>query len=149
MSDVDAYNLFSEEQQDEILRAIEHAEKTTSGEIRVHIQNSCKGDLLDHAAFVFARLGMHKTNLRNGVLIYIAVEDHKLAILGDAGINKLVGPNFWNSTLSGMQVAFSSGKAHTGLVNAIQEVGNLLSEYFPYQSDDVNELTNEISFSKE
>lgn len=149
MSDVDAYSLFSEEQQDEILRAIEHAEKTTSGEIRVHIQNTCKEDVLDHAAFIFGELDMHKTKLRNGVLIYIAVEDHKLAILGDAGINKVVEPNFWNNTLSGLQRAFSSGEAHTGLIKAIKEIGLLLSEHFPYQSDDVNELTNEISFSKE
>ena len=93
-----ARNIFTTEQKTLIVNAIKEAELNTSGEIRVHIEKQCKGDVLDQAAFWFEKLEMHKTELRNGVLFYLAVEDHKFAILGDVGINQKVPEDFWEST---------------------------------------------------
>ena len=81
--------------QAKIIKAIEMAELNTSGEIRVHIESKCKEDTLDHAAFIFEKLEMHKTEQRNGILFYIALKDHKFAVLGDAGIHQKVGDEFW------------------------------------------------------
>lgn len=97
---------FTTEQEQLIVQSIKEAEKKTSGEIRVHIENHCDVDLLDRAADVFALLGMHKTALRNGVLFYIAMEDHKFAILGDAGINSKVPSGYWNQIKEVMRQYF-------------------------------------------
>ena len=86
---------FTEENKLQITNAIRVAENNTSGEIRVHIETNCKSDVLDRAAYIFDKLEMQKTELRNGVLFYLAVEDRKFAILGDAGINQKVPENFW------------------------------------------------------
>jgi uncharacterized membrane protein len=139
-------NFFSKEQQEEILLAIRGAELDTSGEVRVHIENNCPGDVLDRAAYVFDKLQMQKTKLRNGVLIYLAVENRKFAILGDAGINAVVPENFWDDIKSGMLSNFREGKFTDGLVEAISRAGEQLKKHFPYQKDDVNELADDISF---
>ena len=89
-------NFFTSEQKMAITDAIKQAELNTSGEIRVHIEDKCKGDVLDRASFIFEKLKMHKTQLRNGVLFYLAVKNKKFAILGDAGINAVVPDDFWN-----------------------------------------------------
>ncbi|MFB0924204.1 MAG: TPM domain-containing protein, partial [Vicingaceae bacterium] len=89
-----AINLFTEKQQQQIVAAIKEAELNTSGEIKVHIEKKCEEDVLDHAAFMFDELEIQKTELRNGALIYLAVEDRALAILGDTGINLKVPNNF-------------------------------------------------------
>ena len=91
-----ASTFFSKEQQDAILAAVKEAENQTSGEIRVHIETSCDEDVLDRTAWVFKKLGMHKTAERNGVLFYLAVEDRKFAVIGDAGINSKVPAGFWD-----------------------------------------------------
>ena len=91
-----ASDLFTPEERKRIMQAIEAAEMNTSGEIRVHVEVSYDGALLDRAATVFARLGMHKTALRNGVLFYLAVKKRQFAVIGDAGINKVVPPTFWD-----------------------------------------------------
>ncbi len=141
-----AQHLFNKEQRNKIKEAIKAAEKATSGEIQVHIENSCKKDVLDRAVEVFAQLKMHKTAQRNGVLFYLAVKDHKFAILGDAGINKEVGDNFWDDIKEKMLVHFKQNDFTTGLIAGIEMAGNSLARFFPYQNDDVNELPDEISF---
>jgi len=137
---------FTKEQQQRIVKAIEQAELNTSGEIRVHIEKSCKIDVLDRAADVFALLKMHKTQLRNGVLFYFAISDRKFAILGDAGINSKVPNNFWDSIKEEMLVLFKQSDITSGLEKGILLAGEKLKEHFPLQKNDVNELSNEISF---
>ncbi|MGE0077247.1 MAG: TPM domain-containing protein [Bacteroidales bacterium] len=137
---------FTPEQQKSIVEAIEQAELSTSGEIRVHIDLACKGDVLDQAAKTFAMLKMHKTKLRNGVLVYLSVQDHKFAIIGDAGINTQVPENFWESTKLAMLEKFKENNLTEGLVTGITMAGEQLKKYFPYKDDDINELENNISF---
>jgi uncharacterized membrane protein len=143
-----ASSFFTEEQQAQILASVREAEKETSGEIRVHIETSFTGDVLDRAAWVFKKLGMHKTAERNGVLFYLAVSDRKFAIIGDAGINAKVIAGFWNDISDLLMKQFKEGKFTEGLSEGIQLAGKQLQAYFPYKEDDVNELPDEISFDK-
>jgi uncharacterized membrane protein len=139
---------FTEEDKLQITNAIRVAETNTSGEIRVHIEKHCKEDVLDRAAFIFEKLKMHKTALRNGVLFYVAIEDHKFAILGDVGINQKVPDDFWEEIKSDVVEKFKDGKYAEGLAEGIIKAGEQLKAHFPYQEDDVNELSDEISFGK-
>ncbi len=141
-------NFFTKEQQKRIVEAIGQAEQNTSGEIRVHIEKNCKKDVLDRAADVFAMLKMHKTDLRNGVLFYLSLEDRKFAILGDGGINAKVPENFWESVKEVVLEQFKLDNQTEGLVKGILMAGEKLKAHFPYQKDDVNELSDEISFGK-
>lgn len=138
---------FNEEQEAEIVAAIRAAELNTSGEIRVHIEERCKKDGFKRATEIFGNLAMHKTELRNGVLFYIATLDHKFAIVGDEGINKKVPAHFWEEIRDQMQSAFKQGDFVGGLTVGIAQSGKALKEYFPYDKDDTNELSNEISTS--
>lgn len=140
-------SFFTSDQQSQIISAIKEAELATSGEVRVHIENHCKKEVLERAAEVFANLKMHKTALRNGVLFYLAVKDKKFAILGDVGINKVVPANFWDAIKSNTIEKFKKNDFANGLSEAIIEAGKQLKINFPYQSDDINELPDEISFS--
>lgn len=137
---------FTTEQKETMVNAIREAEKNTSGEIRIHIENRCKKEVLDRASEVFAELKMHKTALRNGILVYIALEDKKLAILGDAGINSKVPSDFWNGIKNQMVEKFKAGEVTEGISEAVLKVGESLKAYFPYQKDDTNELSDDISF---
>jgi uncharacterized membrane protein len=143
---MDLQNYFSEESKLQLTNAIRVAETNTSGEIRVHIEKYCKEDVLDRAAYTFKKLEMHKTRLRNGVLFYLAVEDRKFAILGDAGINKKVPDNFWEMIKEEMASSFKMGEFTRGLTTGILKAGEQLKHHFPYQQDDKNELPDEISF---
>jgi uncharacterized membrane protein len=143
-----ASSFFTKEQQAQILSAVREAEAETSGEIRVHIEASFFGDVLDRAAWIFKKLGMHKTAERNGVLFYLAVNDRKFAIIGDAGINAKVPAGFWNKTSEMLQKNFKEGKFTEGLIEGILSAGMLLKAHFPHRPDDVNELPDEISFDK-
>ncbi|MEG1573107.1 MAG: TPM domain-containing protein [Bacteroidales bacterium] len=143
-----AAKYFSPAQEDQMVSAIQAAELNTSGEIRVHIDKICKGDALDEAAWLFKKLKMHKTALRNGVLIYVAIESKKFAIIGDSGINALVPDNFWEETKTQMLASFTQGQYTEGIANACESVGLLLKKHFPYQSGDINELSDTISFGK-
>lgn len=145
---MNARNFFTKEEQATIVEAIKAAENKTSGEIRVHLENHCKIDVLDRASQLFAQLKMHKTELRNGVLIYLAVEDHQFCIIGDAGINEKVADNFWESITANAIKLFKEGKYAEGLISAIHESGEELKADFPVAEDDVNELSDEISFGK-
>lgn len=142
-------SLFSKQQQDQIIAAIKSAETKSSAEIRVHIENRCKGDVLDRAVEVFSQLKMNETALRNGVLIYVAVKDRKTAIIGDLNINKYVEKGFWDKSYSEMKACFSKEDFTGGICKAVGMLEVELKEHFPYQSDDVNELSDEISFGKD
>lgn len=141
-------NFFTEENKLQIKNAIRVAETNTSGEIRVHIESKCNGDVLDRAAYIFNKLQIQKTQLRNGVLFYLAVEDRKFAILGDAGINQKVPENFWESIKENSIEKFKGGLFADGLSEGIIIAGEQLKTHFPYQVDDMNELSDEISFGE-
>jgi uncharacterized membrane protein len=143
-----ASSFFSNEQQAQIVSAIKEAEEATSGEIRVHIETSFKGNVLDRAAWVFKKLGMHNTAERNGVLFYLAVKDRKFAVIGDAGINAKVPEGFWDFIKELMRKEFSAGRFTEGLSEGIILTGKQLKGHFPHKSDDRNELSDEISFDK-
>lgn len=136
------------EQQETVVTAVRLAEKGTSGEIRVHIEGECSGDPVKRAEKVFFRLGMHKTKLRNGVLIYLACNTRTFAIVGDKGINDMVPDGFWNDVAETMGAEFRKGLFAEGLAKAAEMVGEKLKGFFPYQDDDVNELPDDISFAE-
>lgn len=139
-------NFFTKEEKDRITSAIGDAELNTSGEIRVHIERRCKENVLDHAAYLFDKLAMQKTEKRNGVLFYLAIDDQKFAILGDAGINAVTPDDFWDNIKDKMLEKFREQEFSSGLETGILMAGEQLKEHFPYQKDDVNELPDEISF---
>lgn len=139
---------FTPQEKEDITIAIKNAELDTSGEIRVHIEESCKGDARDKAAYIFEKLEMQKTEQRNGVLFYLALKNRKFAILGDAGINSVVPENFWDEIRDIMLNHFRENNFVDGLVEGITLAGQQLKKHFPYQKDDVNELSDEISFGK-
>ncbi|HPR31125.1 MAG TPA: TPM domain-containing protein [Prolixibacteraceae bacterium] len=139
---------FTKEEKKEIEKAIQTAELNTSGEVRVHIENRCPENELDRAAYWFSELKMHKTGQRNGVLFYLALEDKKFAVLGDLGINAKVPPGFWDTTKELMLGFFQEGKIAQGLSVGIIQAGLQLKEHFPHQRDDVNELSDEISYGQ-
>jgi uncharacterized membrane protein len=138
--------LFSDTDQDRIANAISEAEKLTSGEIRVAIDKNCEIDAYDKALEYFEKLGMQNTAKQNGVLIYLAHEAHKFAIIGDRGINKLVPNDFWETTKIAMRAHFANGNIADGLIAGIALAGEKLALFFPYESGDINELPNEIIF---
>ena len=141
-----AARFFTEEQKASIKQAIEQAEKNTSGEIRVHVDEKCKGDVVPAAQKVFAKLGMNHTKERNGVLFYLAVRDKKFAIIGDQGIHQKVPDGFWDRTRDVMMDKFKEQKFAEGLCDAIKEAGVQLKLHFPYKDNDRNELSDEVTF---
>ena len=143
MTEVEAFLTPNDEAQ--IIEAIRLAELNTSGEIRVHLEPHCKKDTFVRAEDVFNKLEMYKTNNRNGVLIYVAVEDHSIVIMGDQGINEKVPDNFWESTINIIIEHFKNGNPKKGLVDGILKAGEQLKKYFPYHEDDIDELPNTIS----
>jgi uncharacterized membrane protein len=145
---MNASSFFTKEQQSKILASVMAAEEATSGEIRVHIESTCKGDVMDRAAWIFHKLGMHKTALRNGVLFYLAIEDKKFAIIGDAGINAVVPIGFWDKISGILQNNFREGNFTDGLSEGIILAGDQLKAHFKHLGDDVNELADTISFDK-
>jgi uncharacterized membrane protein len=143
-----ASTFFTPEQKAQILAAVREAENETSGEIRVHIETKFGEDVLDRAAWVFKKLGMHGTDERNGVLFYLAVDDRKFAVIGDAGINAKVPEGFWDDVKDLLLRNFREGKFTEGLSAGIILAGTHLKKHFPHKMDDVNELPDEISFDK-
>lgn len=141
-----AKKFFTEEQKQAIQKAIATAELNTSGEIRVHIDDKCKDEVLDQAANLFHQLKMDATELRNGVLFYLAVDDHKFAILGDKGINEKVPADFWNTIKEEMLAHFKQQQFTEGLCKGIEMAGQKLKVHFPLQANDTNELSNDVSF---
>ena len=143
-----AKSFFTKQQKEDIKQAILNAELDTSGEIRVHIENNCNGDVKDRAAYIFKELKIHKTELRNGVLFYLAIKNRKFAILGDQRINSVVPENFWDKIKNSMTNHFRENEFAQGLIEGINCTGKQLKKHFPYQTDDINELSDEISFGK-
>jgi uncharacterized membrane protein len=143
---MNAVNFFTKEQKELIKSAVKEAELNTSGEIRVHLDNRCGEDVMDRAAWWFAKLEMHKTEQRNGVLFYLAVRDRKFAILGDAGINAVTPENFWDGIKEKMAEHLAAGDFSGGLREGILDAGEALKSHFPHQADDINELPDDISF---
>ncbi len=143
MSNIEEFLTVDQEQA--IIKAIEVAEKNTSGEIRVHLEKITDLPPLERALEVFQLLEMDKTDLRNGVLIYVAIESRKFAILGDEGIHIKVTENFWDAEKELMLSYFKKEEFSKGIELAIIEVGKKLKEFFPYYSSDTDELSNEIS----
>lgn len=139
-------NYFSEEDKKKIIATIQAAELKTSGEIRVHIDKTCNEDVLDRAVWWFKKLNMHKTAERNGVLIYIAMESRRFAIIGDLGINAVVPKDFWEEVKEEMLSFFKNNEFVSGIAHGVSRVGDYLKLYFPYKKDDVNELSDDISF---
>ena len=135
----------SAEEEQMVIEQIQKLEKATSGEIRVHLEPNCKGNILERAYEVFHYLKMDQTKLANGVLIYVAVLDHKFAIYGDVGIDKVVPDDFWESTKETIRLKFIEGKFAQGLIDGIQLAGAELQAYFPWDTNDTNELSDEIS----
>lgn len=144
----DASDFFTHKEKEDIVQAILNAELDTSGEIRLHVENNCPGDVLDRAAYIFDKLGMKKTAQRNGVLIYLSINHRKFAIIGDVGINAKVPENFWDGIKDEMLINFREAYFTTGLIAAITKTGEQLKMYFPYHKEDVNELSDDISFGK-
>ena len=140
-----ARDLFADKKR--VVDAIRVAEMQTSGEIRVHVEDHCKDDVLVHAKEMFHTMGMDKTKASNGVLIYIVSKDRKFAIIGDKALDEHVEPDFWSTTAAEMGEFFKQGQFEAGVCLAIEKVGIRLKKYFPYESDnDNNELTDEISY---
>ena len=131
--------------EEEIVEVIRMAERETSGEIRVHIEKTTSMAPFDRAMEVFHLLKMDNTKLQNGVLIYVAVDDHSFVICGDKGINEAVGDDFWDCTKDIMQSHFKTGNFKQGLIDGITRAGEQLQKYFPWEEGDSDELTNEIS----
>jgi uncharacterized membrane protein len=136
------------DQQKTVVDAVRVAEKGTSGEIRIHIDGECPSTALERAEEVFGKLGMHRTKLRNGVLIYLACNSKVFSIVGDKGINDVVPEHFWEDVIAMMGAEFRSGRFTEGLSQGVLMVGEKLQTFFPYQKDDVNEQPDEISFGK-
>jgi len=132
---------------DRVIAAIRAAESETSGEIRVHVQDTLAGPVYDEAAKVFLQLGMQKTRDRNGVLLFIASGQRQFAILGDSGINRHVPPDFWADCKDTLHQHFVMGHFAEGICETLVRIGEKLKVFFPIAGDDQNELANDITFS--
>ena len=139
------FEFLSQADEIEVIKAIEQAEAMTSGEIRVHIEKHTDLTCLERAKEVFCELKMHETELKNGVLFYVGVEDHTFAILGDEGIDEVVETDFWECTKDIVIEQFKVGNFKQGLINGILRAGERLQTYFPKTDQNPNELSNEIS----
>lgn len=141
---------FSEAEQALIVNAIRNAEKRTSGEVRVFVESRCRFmDAIDRAAEVFFRLEMDETTDHNAVLVYVALDDHQMAVFGDQGIHQRVGETFWNAEVQKMIEIFNRENVAQGIADCVNDIGEALHQYFPYDSDtDKNELPDDIVFGK-
>jgi len=135
-----------------IARSVSEAELTTSAELRVHLEPRVPRarfgrplEPLDRAREIFAALGMDRTRERNGVLIYVAFRDRKLALLGDEGIHTRVGDAYWASVRDGMVEHFRQGASREAILRAVADVGAALARHFPRRPDDTDELPNTVS----
>lgn len=142
--------LFSPAEQEQIVSAIQAAEKCTSGEIRVYVESRCRYvDPVDRATELFAGLQMEKTAARNGVLVYVALKDRQLAIYGDRGIHEKVGNAFWNQQVRDILGHFNKADYAGGIAAVVTEIGHALEHHFPYDGDtDKNELPDDIVFGR-
>ncbi|WKZ66622.1 MAG: TPM domain-containing protein [Flavobacteriales bacterium] len=148
MSGLTAEDFLTDAERQQVSAIIAEAERRTSGEIRVHLEDHIEEDVLDHAAFIFEELGMHRTADRNGVLIYICVADRKVAVIGDKGINERVPPGFWTDVVGVLKLHFAASRNAEGLCEAVRLVGEKLRAFHPHRTGDRDELSNEVSIGK-
>ena len=148
MTDLSAETFLTEEELHRVRTAIAAAERETSGEMRVHLEDHCEDEIMDHAAYVFDALDMHRTRERNAALVYVSVLDRQVAVLGDAGIHAVVGQGFWDDVLELIRLHFIGGRYAEGLIAGIERIGEKLRAHFPPRADDRDELTNEISIDR-
>lgn len=141
-----AREFLSEENEKRVIQAISDAEDSTTGEIRVHIEANCEEDPVERAKEVFGELEMHETEARNGVILYIATEDRKVAIFGDEGISQQVGKNFWQDEIDKLIGEFKQGNFEQGIASVVGDIGEKLKRFYPSDGTDPNELDNEITF---
>ncbi len=142
-------SFFSKEEEERVVEAIRSAEKQTSGEIRIYIEQHCKYiDPLDRAKEIFVDLEMYKTKDRNAVVLYMATKDHQLALLGDVGIYEKMGQTFWDNEVRVMLSEFKQHHFIDAVCKIIGDVGEALKTNFPYQDDDKNELEDGIVYGK-
>lgn len=141
-----ARTFLSEEDEQKIVQAIADAEEFTTGEIRVHIEAKCKIDPLERAKSIFGELEMHQTEARNGVILYIATKDRKVAIFGDEGISRQVEDDFWQDEIDKLISEFKQGNFEQGIESVVGDIGEKLKRFFPSDGADPNELDNEITF---
>jgi len=141
-------NFFSDHDSEAIVRAIGEIEESTVGELRVHIEDHCEGSPMDRAIEVFNKLAMYRTAQKTGVLIYLASEDHKLAIIGDKGIHDILGDGYWQQIMSEMKEKFIGDSIFSGVLHGVLAVGKELKNHFPELRKPKNELSNEISYGK-
>ena len=130
-----------------VAQAVAEAERVTAAEIRVHLDHRCPGAPMSRAILLFERLGMHATAARSGVLIYVAVADRKLAVIGDQGIHERVGDAYWQNVVAAMVVHLRASRPRDGLIEAVREVGEALRSHFPRRGDDDNELSDDVSIA--
>jgi uncharacterized membrane protein len=138
-------NFASDRDLEDVAAAVAKAEQRTAAEIRVHLDHRCEGEPMARAVAVFERLAMHRTEHRAGVLVYVAVADHKLAVIGDAGIHERVGQSYWDALVARVLGHLREGRPRDGLVHAVEEVGGALATHFPRRRDDRNELSDRVS----
>jgi uncharacterized membrane protein len=143
-------SFFTEEETRLIVKAIRHAEKHTSGEVRVFVESRCSWmDAIDRAAEIFFSLKMDKTDQRNAVLVYVAIKDRQLAVFGDEGIHNKVGTEYWNKVVSEMLSSFNKENYAKGIADCAIQIGEALTTHFPFDRDtDKNELPDEIVFGR-
>lgn len=141
-----ARKFLSEEDEQQIIKAISDAEEFTTGEIRVHIEFKCKKNPLDRAKALFHELEMDQTEARNGVILYIASDDRKVAVYGDEGISSQVEDDFWQAEINKLIMEFKAGNFEQGIESVVGDIGEKLKRYYPSDGSDPNELGNEISF---
>ncbi len=141
---------FSPTEKQKVIDAIRNAERMTSGEVRVFVESKCRFvDAIDRAREIFYQLKMDQTEDHNGVLVYVAMKDHQLAIFGDEGIHTRVGSEYWNTELAKMIHAFNRDNYADGIRQCVEDIGRALHQHFPYQNDlDKNELPDDIVFGR-
>lgn len=141
---------FTAEEKKAIVDAVQQAEHRTSGEVRVFVENRCRYvNAIDRAIEIFGNLQMFRTELRNAVLVYVAVKDRQLAVFGDEGIHQKVGDEYWNNEVKKMIQAFNRNNISEGIAHCVKDIGEALCTHFPYdRTTDKNELPDDIVFGK-
>jgi uncharacterized membrane protein len=141
---------FTADEQQRIVAAIKQAEQATSGEIRLFVESrNAYVDPMDRAKEIFDKLKMYNTQNRNAVLLYIAMQDHQLALLGDEGIYKKLGADYWHAEVKEMLQQFKAEHICDGIIKCVTDIGEALKAEFPYTPGcDKNELPDDIVFGK-
>ena len=141
-------NFFTEQESEDLVNAIVELEKSTVGELRVHFEDLCPDAPMDRAVELFNKLEMYRTDHKTGILIYVAADDHKLAIIGDKGIHAVLGDQYWLDIMNEMKSKFAHESIYSGVLFGVLAVGEKLKEHFPETRKSENELSNEISYGK-